>query len=206
MLALIFQLLQLLPSNCLTNSGRTACGYGCIAAHGEVGCARTSAGVCGFTDRELVCWDPPESVRAHYGDKVPPAQCMTRTGSIACGYRCASLDGGEVRCASTPDGICVATPRGVTCWDPPTAAYCLDDKPLPRPKCVTVEGNAACGYGCAARNGEIACAQTPGGMCELMPNQILCFDPESPASCGGQPCKPDDPVTGRWWCKPRPSK
>jgi len=205
MIALILQLIALLPtpSTCLTNYGKTACGYNCQAAHGDVQCARTSAGVCGFTDRELVCWDPPDSVRAHYGDKTPRPTCLPRSGQIACGYHCESRDGGEVQCAATPDGICVATSRGVTCFDPPVAAYCADDRPLPRPRCVTVDGNAACGYGCAARNGEVACAQTPGGTCTVMPNGIVCNDPESPPMCGVAPCRPDDPATGRAWCRPR---
>jgi len=207
-LALIFSALHFLStpstSTCITNSGKTACGYGCIAAHGEVGCAQTSAGVCGATDRDLICWDPPDSVRAHYGDKAPRPKCLTRSGVIACGYQCAARDSGDVRCASTPDGVCVATSVKVTCWDPPVGAYCLDDKPLPRPKCVTIDGNAACGYGCASRSDEIECAQTPGGKCEILPDQILCHDPESPPLCGGQPCKADDPKTGRWWCRASP--
>ncbi len=203
----MFMLLYLLPllpatSTCITNYGKTACGYHCLAAHGEVACAKTSAGICGATESELVCWDPPDSVRAHYGDKVPRPKCLTRAGAIACGYDCASREGDRVYCASTPDGICVATSRTTVCWDPPVYAYCADGKPLPRPKCVTIDGNAACGYGCADRNGEIACAQTPGGRCELVPNQIVCNDPEAPPMCGIAPCKADDPTTGRWWCRP----
>ena len=50
-----------------------------------------------------------------------------------------------------PDGVCIATPRGVTCWDPPVSAYCADDKPIPRPRCLSVSGRAACGYDCRAK-------------------------------------------------------
>lgn len=207
MLALLSLLLPLVPaaSTCITNYGKVACGYHCLAAHGEVGCARTSAGICGTTDRHLVCWDPPDSVRAHYGDNVPRPQCVTRSGEIACGYRCEGRDSGEVQCAATPDGICVATSRGITCWDPPVAAYCADDRPLPRPKCITVDGYAACGYGCAARNGELACALTPGGSCQVLHNQIICRDLEPPPMCGSVPCRPDSAASARWWCRPPPA-
>jgi len=210
MLALLFHFLSFLPvngSSCINNYGKVACGYHCIAAHGELACARTSAGVCSFTDSEITCWDPPDSVRAHYGDRVPRPRCLARSGHLACGYNCESRDGGEVHCSETPDGVCVATSRGVTCWDPPINAYCADDRPLPRPKCITVDGYTACGYGCAARNGELACAETPGGSCQLYPRQIVCNDPEAPPMCGAVPCRPDDPVSGRWWCRPpKPAK
>jgi hypothetical protein len=209
---MLFFLLYSLPlapamsPTCMTNYGKTVCGYHCLAAHGEVACAKTSAGICGATETELTCWDPPDSVRAHYGDKVPRPKCLTRFGSIACGYDCASREGDKVYCAQTADGICVSTWREVVCWDPPIYAYCADDKPLPRPKCVTIDGHAACGYGCADRNGEIQCASTPGGRCEVVPSQIICTDPETPPMCGVQPCKPDDPTSGRWWCRPPPPK
>ena len=204
--ALVLYLLTLLPASpaaptCLTNFGKTACGYHCRAAHGEVACAKTSAGVCDATEKKLVCWDPSDIVRAHYGDAVPRPACLTRSGNIRCGYHCQASDS-EIRCAWTPDGICVTTPRGVTCWDPPAASYCADNNPLPRPQCISVNGYAACGYGCLARNGELACAVTPGGSCQTARNGIACMDPESPPSCGGQPCRPDDPVTGRLWCRP----
>ena len=81
--ALVLFLLTLLPAppaapTCLTSSGKTACGYHCRAAHGEVACAHTSAGVCDATEKKLVCWDPSDSVRAHYGDDVPRPECLTR--------------------------------------------------------------------------------------------------------------------------------
>lgn len=205
-LALYLKLLSAVPllpvtAGCLTSSGKSACGYHCLAAHGEVACARTAAGVCGATEKELLCWDPPDTVRVHYGDKVPRPECRTRSGAIACGYQC-EAGTGEVRCAATPDGICVTTPRGITCWDPPAASYCQEPIALPRPRCITVDGYAACGYGCVARNGELACAATPGGSCQVLPSGIFCTDPESPPSCGGVPCRPDDPSTGRPWCRP----
>src|SRR5580765_1644830 len=101
--ALVLQLLSLLPvaATCLTQNGDTACGYNCLAAHGQVACARTSAGICSASTTEVLCWDPPESVRAHYGEKIPRPECLTRSGNIACGYHCEAHDD-EVRCAQTP--------------------------------------------------------------------------------------------------------
>jgi hypothetical protein len=208
MLALLLHVLALLPapSTCLTNYGKTACGYHCQAAHGDVQCARTSAGICGFTDSQLVCWDPPDSVRAHYGDKAPRPECMQRSGQMQCGYNCASRDGGEIQCSQTPDGICVAASRGVVCWDPPISSYCADDRPLPRPRCIQVDGVAACGFGCLAKNGDVACAQTPTGTCINMPTGIVCNDSEAPPMCGVVPCRADDPQTGRPWCRTSPKK
>lgn len=188
---------------CINNYGKSACGYHCVAAHGELGCARTAAGICGVTEREIVCWDPPDTVRAHYGDQVPRPQCLTRDGAIACGYRCEARDK-EVRCATTPDGICTPASRGIVCWDPPHTDYCADQNPLPRPQCITVDGRAACGYGCTARNGALGCATTPGGSCQVLREQIVCTDPEVPPFCGAQPCRPDEPTTARAWCRPPP--
>jgi hypothetical protein len=117
---------------CLTNYGRTACGYHCLAAHGEIDCARTSAGVCDASTPHVVCWDPPDIVRAHYGSAVPAAACLMRDGEVACGYHCEAHDE-TVRCAATPDGVCDSTSRDVVCWDPPPSNYCVDPRPLPRP-------------------------------------------------------------------------
>ncbi len=164
MYMLLLHLLMLLPvtSTCITNSGKTACGYSRTAAHGEVGCARTSAGICGSTEREIVCWDPPDWVRAHYGDKVPAPGCLVRNGTIACGYRCEGRNS-EARCASSPDGICVSTPNGVACWNPPASSYCAEAIHLPWPECITNDGYAACGYGygCAPTTANLPAPRPP---------------------------------------------
>lgn len=63
---------QLRPAaTCITQSGKTACGYHCVAAHGEVARAHTAAGICDSNERKIVCRDPSDNVRAHYGDSVP---------------------------------------------------------------------------------------------------------------------------------------
>ena len=207
---MLFLLVVLLPqvqtSRCITNYGKTICGYSCLAAHGDVACARTPSGICASTSDTaekpgVVCWDPPESVRAHYGDLTPLPQCVMRKGNVFCGYGCV-VHGDEVACAQTPDGICRAGTSTVVCWDPPYSAYCADNAPLPRPQCILVDGEVACGYKCEARNGNMACAQTPGGKCNIMPNDIICFDPEAPAMCGYRPCTGDTAQSERWWCRP----
>ena len=191
-----FQTAVTVPT-CQRSNGQTVCGFACLAAHGELACARTPRGVCGASTDGVVCWDPPAAVRAHYGDKTPRPGCITRAGHTECGYRCQAHDD-DIACAATPDGICRSTARGVTCWDPPVSAYCADDRALPRPRCVVVGDDVACGYDCLARNGEMACARTPGGRCQATASGIVCFDAELPPMCGDVPCAPE---TGeRSWC------
>jgi hypothetical protein len=188
-------------STCLRNYGKTVCGYSCLAAHGAVACARTSAGICEASAASVVCWDPPDVVRVHYKTRVPRPRCLTRNGETRCGYACES-HGDEVKCATTPDGICRATALGVTCWDPPPTTYCADDRPLPRPQCVALDGKVACGYQCEARHGELGCAATPAGTCQALPEGIVCSDPEPPPMCGAEPCTPEP--AERSWCPPPP--
>ena len=177
-----FQTAAARPS-CLRTDGKTACGFGCLAAHGRVACARTAPGVCAATGDGVVCWDPPPAVRAHYGDRTPRPRCITRAGHTECGYHCQAHDD-DVACAGTPDGICRATGRGVTCWDPPPTSYfCDDERPPPRPSCVVLDDEVACGYACQVRNGQMACAQTPDGVCTVADGGIICMDPDAPASC-----------------------
>jgi hypothetical protein len=205
LLALALSLLPAAPT-CLTNYGYTACGYGCLAAHGAVACAATPSGICTATSDAsispgVVCWDPPEWVRAHYGDKVPAPVCASRGGKTACGYHRVT-HGSDVECAASPDGICRASSRGITCWDPPVSSYCADSRPLPRPQCILVDGHIACGYACEARGGRMACAASPGGRCTVLPGQILCMDPPQPPLCGYRPCTADSESSERWWCRP----
>jgi len=181
---------------CIRNSGKTACGYNCQAAHGQVACSRMLSGVCAASSEGVVCWDPPDWARAHYGEKLPRPHCITRAGQTQCGYHCQAHDD-QINCAQSPDGVCRATALGVTCWDPPPSAYCADDLALPRPMCVTLDDAVACGYACQVRNGQLACASTPGGRCEVVPEGIVCFDPDL-STCGVTPCVPE--AAERSWC------
>lgn len=187
----------------MTNYGQTACGYHCVAAHGKVACSATSAGICATTSTDVYCWDPPDWVRAHYSASdagVPRPSCEVRSGNIACGYRCTAQDS-RVRCAKTPDGICRSTGREIVCWDPDPSTYCSEVIGLPRPGCIVLDGDIACGYGCMSRNGKLACAATPGGRCVTSSDGITCTDPESPPMCGYLPCRTDSRSSERSWCR-----
>src|SRR5689334_20814718 len=86
---------------CLTQYEKTACGYHCLANHGQVACARTPDGICSDGAETVTCWDPPEAVRLHYRGRVPRPACLSRAGKTACGYACQAHDN-EVVCAETP--------------------------------------------------------------------------------------------------------
>jgi hypothetical protein len=192
------------PYRCITVYGRTECGYRCEATNGDVGCAATPAGVCVTTGGKLTCWDPPEWVRAHYRERLPTPECLTKSGETACGYHCWSHDG-DVQCAESPDGVCGNSRDEIKCWDPSPATYCVETgRPLPRPRCVVYDGQIACGYNCETRNGEVACAQTPAGKCIAEHGEVRCFDPPAPVLC--EPGKPCAAVDSRSWCLGRPVK
>jgi len=168
------------PPTCLTEDGKTACGFHCVAAHGTVACAQSPSGTCTSVGERATCWDSPQAIRIQYRRPMPVAQCLARAGNIACGYNCAARDN-QVACASTPDGICVAGRLGITCWDPSETVYCADRRrPLPRPQCVVSDGEVACGYGCKKHAGSVACAQTPSGTCTIAQDRLVCLDPEQP--------------------------
>jgi hypothetical protein len=46
-------------ARCKSSHGAIACGYGCVAAHGQVKCAQTPHGVCKAAYGKITCWDPP---------------------------------------------------------------------------------------------------------------------------------------------------
>ena len=94
---------------CVTNYGKTVCGYHCVANYGDVQCAQTPQGACMANYGQVVCWDPPR-----YVDEK--AMCKADYGKIACGYHCVSSYG-DVVCARTPNGICKATNGQIVCFD-----------------------------------------------------------------------------------------
>lgn len=109
---------------CITNYGRTVCGYDCKADYGEVKCAQTPNGACTSNYGQVYCWDPPMHVHQK-------AECISNYGQIACGYHCIA-NYGEVKCAKTPDGICTANQGTVTCWDPKYPSnYDIENAPVP---------------------------------------------------------------------------
>lgn len=189
------------PPKCMTFYGKTACGYRCQASNDQVACAQTPDGVCVAVLGVVTCWDPPEWVRAHYAGAVPRPECLTRYGKTACGYHCEAHDG-EVACAQSPDGICRTSVAELVCWDPHPSTYCYAiGRRMPRPRCIVSDGKIACGYGCEARGGKLACAQTPAGSCTTRPGEIICFDPLPPLGCQpGLPCTLEQMVDSRPWC------
>jgi hypothetical protein len=162
---------------CKSAFGKTACGYGCVAAYGDVKCAQTPEGRCQVAYGEITCWDPerdrPEPYRAPRPPERgpwPPADCQSAFGKTACGYDCKAAFG-ELRCAKTPHGVCHAAFGKLVCWDPP--------RPLPgaaKARCEAAYGEIACGYGCLAAYGKIRCAQSPGGACKAAYGEVVCSE------------------------------
>ncbi|MCA2979976.1 MAG: hypothetical protein INH41_08865 [Myxococcaceae bacterium] len=101
------------PGECKNAYGSVVCGYHCVAAYGQVRCARTPLGACHAAYGEVKCFDPP----AGEGDFRIPAECRSAFGQTACGYGCVAA-AGQVRCAQTPLGACQAASGDVVCFDP----------------------------------------------------------------------------------------
>jgi hypothetical protein len=47
------------PAECLSNYGKTACGWGCLASHGEVRCSQVPGGICVAQFGTITCVEPP---------------------------------------------------------------------------------------------------------------------------------------------------
>ncbi len=45
------------------------------------------------------------------------------------------------------------------------------------PTCVSRGNQLACGFHCTSNLTQLACAQTPEGMCAATPSQVVCWDP-----------------------------
>lgn len=99
---------------CVTEYGRTVCGYHCIAEYGQIRCAKTEAGVCLAEYGQIVCWDPPSSRRR--SARRRRAECLAEYGRVVCGYGCVA-EYGQVKCAQTPRGRCFAGNGQVVCTD-----------------------------------------------------------------------------------------
>ncbi|MBX7097226.1 MAG: hypothetical protein K1X89_05925 [Myxococcaceae bacterium] len=155
-------------ANCVTEYGKTACGFSCVANAGQVACAQTPYGACVSNYGKVQCWDPPAS---HCVQGSAKAQCISDYGKLACGYACVSAYG-QLACAESPQGACRAEYGKLVCWDPPHAW-----PGAPKASCVAEYGRIVCGYGCVADYGQIKCAQTPRGVCQSNAGTITCFDP-----------------------------
>lgn len=93
------------------------CGYNCVSAYSQIRCAQTPFGACMGAYNQVVCNDPSPAVLRVTNYSPLRMQCRAANNRIACGYDC--RDGyGEVACAATPWGRCVAERGHVTCFDP----------------------------------------------------------------------------------------
>src|SRR5262245_39275451 len=113
-------------AECKSAFGKTACGFSCVAAYGDVKCAQTPEGRCQAAYGEITCFDPerdrPEPIRPRPIERDwPQAECRNVYGKTVCGYDCTSAYG-EVKCAKTPLGVCHAAYGSLVCWDPPRDA------------------------------------------------------------------------------------
>jgi hypothetical protein len=99
---------------CKSAYGTTACGFGCVAAYGEVKCASNPGGACTAAYGRVTCWEP--APRGTYGgyEAAPASECKSAYGETACGYGCVAAYG-TVRCAQQPGGACAAAYGEVTC-------------------------------------------------------------------------------------------
>lgn len=152
-------------ASCVTSFGKTACGFDCKAAYGEIKCAQTAQGTCSASFGTITCWDPPSSnsdgrrYRGHSsgdggrrggysrGGRGAQSTCESAYGTTACGYGCVAAYG-TIKCAQTPGAQCLA-------------AY----------------GQIACGFNCEAAYGSVQCARTPRGACVASNGALQCYDP-----------------------------
>lgn len=141
------------PQECKSAYGKTACGYQCLAAYGDVKCA-------------------------HH----PEASCKAAYGEVACGFDCTAAYG-KVRCALEPGGVCQAAYGDVVCS---AASPGRDQRwgrhrpwraELPPQECKSAYGKTACGHHCVAAFGDLKCARTHLGACEVAFGRITCNDP-----------------------------
>ena len=161
--------------DCLTSSGKTACGYHCKASEGQSRCAQSPEGVCTIGSGMVICWDPPPLLRKIVED-VPAPTCVTSGGQTACGYGCIS-NYDRVQCAQTPFGACLANEGKLVCWDPPATVLLARKDKTPSASCIANYGDVACGYHCIANNGQVRCVDTPQGICRSERDSLLCWDP-----------------------------
>jgi hypothetical protein len=163
-------------ADCLTSSGKTACGFHCVSSDGQVRCSQTPEGVCSVASGVVACWDPPSVLRRVFGDRLPAATCATTYGQTACGYSC-ETNSDRALCAQTPFGQCQASDGRVACWDPPAAVILTRRERTPAAQCLSSSGKIACGYHCMAHEGGVRCSQTPEGTCSVQQGKVVCWDP-----------------------------
>lgn len=163
-------------AECLTSSGKTACGFHCVGASGDVRCSQTPEGVCSVASGIVVCWDPPPVLRRVFGERFPPPTCVTTSYQTACGYSC-EMSNDRAQCAQTPFGECQVSEGKLVCWDPPATVVLAKRQRTPVAECISSSGKVRCGYHCLAHDGALRCAETPDGSCSVEQGALVCWDP-----------------------------
>lgn len=164
--------------SCISKWGRTVCGFDCKAKFGRVKCAKTPQGRCTVQHGVVKCWDPQGASNQRRPSK-DKARCLSAYGKTDCGYGCAKAYR-TLRCAQTPGARCYKDKGRLRCtdddapgWRPPH----IDPTPLPKANCLSKFGVTKCGYRCIAKHGQVACAQTPAGVCTAGYGRVKCWDP-----------------------------
>lgn len=168
---------------CHRSGSQTGCGFHCKVGLGIVKCSQTPEGFCTTIDEQVVCWDPPEMVRLHPPRRPVVAECRSKYREVACGYSCTTSPT-KIACAATPYGACISKFDDVTCWDPSDGVIFLGAPNLPQAQCQATVTEMACGYDCRTAYQHVACAQTPGGKCQVDSGKVVCWDPPTPSSLG----------------------
>jgi hypothetical protein len=180
----VFLNAQVPAAECLTQYGTTQCGYGCVAAYGQVQCSPNPGGACAAEYGRVVCSSARVSITTAGYEQ---AQCVAAYGQLVCGYGCAQAYG-QVRCSQVPGGICSAAYGSIQCVEAPQrfswagpahAAWGAANVTgaFPQAECLRRYGTTACGYDCKAFYGQVRCAQTPLGRCIAERGQVRCVDP-----------------------------
>jgi hypothetical protein len=104
---------------------------------------------------------------------APQRECKSEYGTTVCGYHCVASYG-QVQCADSPMGACVAEYGNITCWSPSPEVRQQYRDAGPAAQCVSQYGTSVCGYNCAAEYGEVRCAQTPSGVCQAAYGNVTC--------------------------------
>jgi hypothetical protein len=165
---------------CVANYGQIACGYECASGFDQVQCAQTPFGACKADAGKIVCGDPPAGVIHEHRERTPRASCISQSGALACGYKCAANDG-KARCAETPEGFCRWERDTLFCWDPDPSSRAVFPERGADFACISTSGGSgpgkqACGYRCLAAGQKVGCAQTPHGACKVEKGEIVCSD------------------------------
>lgn len=170
----VVALTQVPAQQCVSEYGQTKCGYACTAGSGHVKCASTWLGACVAAYGKVVCWDPSAEVLQSVSRRTASAQCLAQYGKIACGWSCAA-GYGDVKCAATPVGACLADNGKVVCSDGVVGGRGRF-REVPQQQCVSAFGKTACGWGCVADYGQVKCATRPGGVCQAAYGKVTCSE------------------------------